>query len=41
MLISVNVIHTKKMIIDFPTYLVSFRTLKDFVINIQIRARNN
>jgi hypothetical protein len=29
------------MIIDFPVYLVSFRILKDFVTDIQIRARNN
>jgi hypothetical protein len=40
-LIGVNVIYTKKIIIDFPARSISFEALKDFVIDIRIRARNN
>jgi hypothetical protein len=41
MLIGVNVIYTEKIIIDFPAHSVSFGILKDFVTDIQIRARDN
>jgi hypothetical protein len=34
MLINVNVIYTKKMIINFPTRSISFEILKNFVIDI-------
>jgi hypothetical protein len=39
--IGVNVIYIEKIITDFLARLVFFEVLKDFVINIQIRARNN
>jgi hypothetical protein len=41
MFISVNIIYTEKMIIDFPARLISFEVLKDFVTDIQIRAHDN
>jgi hypothetical protein len=41
MLINVDVIYIEKMIIDFPARLIFFGILKDFVTDIQIRARNN
>jgi len=40
-LISVDVIYIEKMIINFPARLISFKILKDFVTDIQIRARDN